>query len=235
MLTEEWQKRAWAKAEGKRPEVRLGTVDRYVGALKRLFNWAMDMEKVKANPAARVKLHRQEDYEGYYLSYEEEERLLDVAYDSKAKHLSPVIVLALATGMRKGEILGLEWGEVDLGSKRISLPASRTKGGKARYVDINADAEEVLREQLKLRADGGINYVFHRKGKALGEVKTAWRYAVEKTNLPTRVRFHDLRHTAISRLSEAGVPEGHIKDMFWAKSSGDTMIRRYAHLRPENR
>jgi len=137
--------------------------------------------------------------------------------------------------MRKGEILGLEWKEVDLENRRISLPASRTKSGKPRYVDINSDADRVLREQLKLNSDGGINYVFHRKGKRLGEVKTAWCHFRRRAKLPDKARFHDLRHTVISKLSEAGVPEGHIQDMFWAKSSGGTMIRRYAHPCPENR
>ena len=55
-LTEEWHKRAWAKADGKKPEVRLSTVDRYIGALKRLFNWALDMEKIEAG---RMEFQRQ--------------------------------------------------------------------------------------------------------------------------------------------------------------------------------
>jgi integrase len=236
-LTKEWQERAWAKAGGKKPDVRLATVDRYVGALKRLFNWAIDMEKMESNPAARVKLHRQESNSGYYLSLEQEGKLLKAADEGKAAHLKPIIILALATGMRKDEILGLEWSEVRLERLQISLPAFRTKGNRSRYADINKDAEFVLRERepLKMQSDDGKYYVFHREGKRYGDVRTAITHAVKRAGLPEKVTFHDLRHTVISKMSEAGIPENTIVEMFWSKASGHIMLRRYAHLRPENR
>jgi integrase len=232
-LTEEWQRRAWAKAEGKPPEVRLGTVDRYVGALKRLFNWAIDMEKVEVNPAARVKLHRQDGKPFYLLSEDEEELLLQAAEEGKAAHLRPIIVLALATTMRKDEILGLRWDQVDLESEMITLAGTDTKNKEVKHVPLNADALAVLREQ-KPRAEGG-NYVFHRKGKRFSDTKTAWRYARTRAGLPDKIRFHDLRHTAISRMVNRGVPElivGRIAG--WTDSSAPFMLRRYSHQRPDH-
>ena len=151
-LTAEWQKRAWAKAgtDGKKPEVRLATVDRYVGCLKRLFNWAIDIEKLEINPAARVKLHRQDQKPFCLLKEEEEEGLLRAAGEGKAAHLGTIIVLALAAAMRKGEILGLTWEQVDLGGRMITLAGAVTKNKRVKHVPINADAEAVSAGMLKV-------------------------------------------------------------------------------------
>ena len=56
-----------------------------------------------------------------------------------------------------------------------------------------------------------------------------------KNHIPEEITFHDLRHTVISKMSEAGVPENTIAGMFWADSSAHIMLRRYSHLRPESR
>ena len=66
-------------------------------------------------------------------------------------------------------------------------------------------------------------------------MKTAFSHAVKRAGLPEEITFHDLRHTVISKMSEAGVPENTVIDTFWSKTSGHIMLRRYAHLGPENR
>ena len=86
-----------------------------------------------------------------------------------------------------------------------------------------------------LSAEDGTNYVFHRNGRRFGQVKTAWRYALSRAGLPDRMRFHDLRHTAISRMVNRGVPElivGRIAG--WTDSSAPFMLRRYSHQRPDH-
>jgi len=232
-LTAEWQKRAWAKAGtgGKKPEVRLATVDRYVGCLKRLFNWAIEIEKLETNPAARVRLHRQDQKPFHLLSEEEEERLLHEAGEGKATHLRPIIVLALATAMRKGEILGLTWDQVDLDRRMITLAGAVTKNKRVKHVPINADAEAVLTERLKSRPKDGI-YVFPgREGKKMLNIKTAWRCAQARAGIPLRCRFHDLRRTAVSRMVMRGVDPVTIGRLAgWTDSSAPVMLRRYAHL-----
>ena len=78
-------------------------------------------------------------------------------------------------------------------------------------------------------------YVFHRKGKRFSDTKTGWRYARARAGLPDKVRFHDLRHTAISRMVNRGVPElivGRIAG--WTDSSAPFMLRRYSHQRPDH-
>ena len=82
---------------------------------------------------------------------------------------------------------------------------------------------------------GNTDYVFHRKGKRFSDIKTAWRYARTRAGLPKKVRFHDLRHTAISRMVNRGVPElivGRIAG--WTDSSAPFMLRRYSHQRPDH-
>lgn len=144
---------ASAKAEGKKPEVRLNTVDRYMGALKGL-------------------------------SISEKTLLLQAAGEGKAAHLKPIIPLALATAMRKGEIPGLTWDRVDLEEGMITLAGTDTKNKKVKHVPRNVDALAVLWEQLKLKSKSGTTYVFHRKGQKVGQVKTSWRYAIVRAGLP---------------------------------------------------
>jgi integrase len=232
-LTEEWKKRAWAKAgtDGERPEIRLTTVDRYVGALKRLFNWAVEQGSMSENPARRVKLHRQDRKPYYLLSDEEEARLLEAAGEGKSPHLKNIVVLALASAMRSGEIRGLRWDQVDLGRRMVTLAGDSTKNSRVKHVPLNVDAMAVLEERLQSRVDNGI-YVFpNSKGKQMTSVKTAWRQALKRAGIPERCRFHGLRHTSISRMVMAGVPEVTIGRMAgWTDNSAPFMLRHYAHL-----
>jgi integrase len=232
-LTEEWQKKAWAKAgtEKEKPEIQLTTVDRYVGCLKRIFNWAVDQDRISENPPRRVKLHRQDHKPFYLLSDEEEVRLLQAAGEGKASHMKPIIILALATTMRSNEIRGLRWEQIDLNGRMITLEGESTKNKRVKHVPLNADSLAVVQEQLKIRAKDGI-YVFpNREGRKMGSIKTAWRGARKRGGISPRCRFHDLRHTSISRMVMAGVPEVTIGRMAgWTDSSAPFMLRRYAHL-----
>ena len=96
-------------------------------------------------------------------------------------------------------------------------------------------AEAVLRQQLKFKTNGAIKYVFHSNGKRFGEVKTAWHKALKRAGLPAHIRFHDLKHTAVSRMIMAGqdaVTVGRIAG--WADNTAAQMLRRYAHLSKEH-
>ena len=150
---------------------------------------------------------------------------------AKAEHLMPIIVLALATAMRKDEILGLTWDQVDLKRRMTTLTGADTKNKRVKYVPINADSEEVLRDRLKSRPKDGI-YVFPgREGKRMHDFKTAWRCAKERAGIPIRCRFHDLKHTSVSRMVMGGVDPVTIGRMAgWTDSSAPVMLRRYAHL-----
>ena len=186
---------------------------------------------MEVNPAAQVKLHRQDAQPHFVLSDEEEGRLLKAAEASKARHLMPIVVLALATAMRKDEILGLTWDMVDLRKATNSLPGSNTKNKRVKNIPINADADQVLLKQSARKHESS-PYVFPgRAGQKMHDFKTAWVCAKKRAGIPARCRFHDLRHTAVSRMVMRGIDPVTIGRLAgWTDSSAPIMIRRYAHL-----
>jgi integrase len=109
-----------------------------------------------------------------------------------------------------------------------------TKNNRVKHVPLNADAVGVLEEQLQSRVESGI-YVFPgNNGKRMTSVKTGWRKALRKAGIPSKCRFHDLRHTSISRMVMAGIPEVTIGRMAgWSDNSAPMMLRRYTHLTGE--
>jgi integrase len=125
-------------------------------------------------------------------------RLLDVCRASRNPYLATIVLLAVHTGMRKGEILGLEWARVDLSSARLTL--LQTKNGKPRGVPINRSVYEAL---ITLAPDAAqrTGLLFRRgNGAAWGQIRRAFESAVTTAGL-TGFRFHDLRHTAASHLA----------------------------------
>ena len=129
---------------------------------------------------------------------EEIERLIQAA----PQHGKKMIVLALNTAMRLGEILGLRWSNIDFETHFITLPAASTKSGKERLVPMNPIVEKELRE---LRGES--EFVFPNPGSRSGHVDSAKRWfttARKKAGLP-EFRFHDLRHcagTALAKLTD---------------------------------
>jgi len=109
------------------------TVNREITIMKKMFNLAIDWKFADQNPVAKVKLFSEKDTQKERILIEEEEaRLLSESPD----YLKPILVVALHTGMRRGEILSLKWKQVDLDKRCIR--AINTKGGKSRVVPINS-------------------------------------------------------------------------------------------------
>lgn len=237
-VTKALQQRAFRLAadgklrRGEAPTFHPATVNRYMACLKRMFSWAEELGKIDRNPAAKVKQFRETFQPYHLLTPDEERRLLEATNQGKARHLAPIIKIALLTGMRKEEILGLTWAQVDTSSRLITL--TRTKNGQMRHVPLNADALAVLAE-LKAGAKEGAVYVFTRgNGERMGDVKTAWYRALRVAGISADCRFHDLRHTYISRLVMNGVDLVAVGRMAgWTDSSAATMVRRYTHHTPD--
>lgn len=131
-------------------------VDRALARLKRLFSLCVDWGLLERSPAERIKLFREDVNRVRFLTDEEEDRLLAAA----APRLRLVIVLALHTGMRKAEILGLRWQDVDLKNAVAFIPATRAKAKRDRAVHLNERALAVLKELP--RSLDGADYVFKR-------------------------------------------------------------------------
>jgi integrase len=162
-----------------------------------------------------------------YLEGPELERLLVACRMSRNPYLATIVTLAVHTGMRKGEILGLEWGRVDLASARITL--YETKNGKPRGIPINRAVYDAL---IALAPDSAqrTGPVFPRRnGTAWGQIRTAFDTALGRAGI-TGFRFHDLRHTAASHLVMRGATLQEVKEILG--HSDLSMTLRYAHLSP---
>jgi integrase len=179
--------------------LRKSTINRDLSCLKKMFNKAIDWNYLSENPLKKVKMFSEKDnVRDRILSEEEEARLLE----ESSEHLRSIIVVALNTGMRLGEILNLQWNQVDLRNKRIQV--EKTKSGKSRFIPVN---DVLLKEPQVLRSgDGQTPYLFTnpKTGKALATIKTAFNAACRRSGIKG-LWFHDLRRTFATRLLQNGV------------------------------
>jgi len=182
------------------------TVNRELELLSKIFSLAIDQGFAIHNPCQKVKRFREDNERNRYLSDQEEARLLAVLIGPRAS-LRPLVMLAIHTGMRRGELLSLRWANVDFARGLIHVMNShreQTKSGHSRSIPMNQIAREQL---LALRSESGdTEYVFvnRRTGKPRTDVKRGFRSACREAGLED-FHFHDLRHTAATRLGDAGV------------------------------
>lgn len=228
-----FQQRAWSV--GSSSMFSPATANRYLAALKGMFRWAEDMEKIDVSPARRVRLERETTRPHHYLTDGEKMLLVEAADRSRHEYLKPTILLALYTGMRKSEILGLSWDRVDFENRFVTL--TRTKNGQMRHVPLNPAAASVLRDLQSKGGDG--TYIFPGRFGRLMDVRKAWNEVRDEVakSVPKfkRCRFHDLRHTYASDLVVAGKPlEAVGRILGHTESSAPTTTRRYVHLRHEH-
>ena len=199
-------------------EVSKATVNRELSCLRHMFNLAIKWGKAGFNPLGKVKFFKEGPWEMRILSREEERLLLEKAVD----HLKPMIVCAVNTGMRKGEILGLTWDKVDIVNGVITV--MKTKNGEMRKIPMNKVLKSLFQQ---LRAVGRSDYVFcHRDGSPFLKAENGFRAAVKRAGIG-HCRFHDLRHTFATRLVQLGVDLVTVKEILGHKSITTTM--RYAH------
>jgi len=188
----------------RRTAVSPATTNRELACLKTLLNLAVQWGRLAENPAAKVKKFREPPGRERILNPDEVRRLLDVA----SPELRPVLIAAIGTGMRRGEILALKWTDLDFTRGIISIRTS--KSGKSRQVPMSGTVAAVL---------GGVprrgEFVFHNPetGTHIKDVKTGFHAACARARKnpddkkdPGIVgfRFHDLRHTFASRALELG-------------------------------
>jgi len=162
-----------------------------------------------------------------YLTEDEEKRLLEAV---KSPLVKDIVILALNTGLRKGEILSLKWSNVKIEIKCIILEPHETKNKRRHVVPLNHKAWEVIERRLKEKRED-CPYVFHREGEKVKCIRKTFEKALKSANIKD-FRFHDLRHTFASRLVQKGVDIYVVKDLL--NHSDVTITQRYAHLRFDN-
>jgi len=207
---------------GRLEKVAPATVNRELASLKHMFTKAIEWGYVKENPAKRVKLLKEPPGRLRYLRAEEVEALLRAC----SGHIRPIVVTALNTGMRKGELLCLRWRDIDLKNRKITVV--NTKNNESRVIPINHTLHKELSSLFeKLKGE----YAFSdRNGRPFGDVKRGFSSAVKKAGIKD-FRFHDLRHTFGSHLVMQGVDVRTVQQVMGHKDIKMTM--RYSHLSPE--
>jgi len=210
------------------------TVNRELACLKCMFNAAILWDKAKENPVVKVKLFREDNKRSRYFTEDEIEKLLRACKISSATHLYPIIIVALNTGMRRGEILNLKWRDVDLVNKFVHIEIS--KSGKRRDIPMNDLLTETLKSG-KIEFDRGQDeYVFcDDDGKPFKNLKRSFKTALKRANIDigsgkTKVTFHTCRHTFGSYWM---MNDGNIYTL--SKILGHSSVKvteRYAHLSP---
>jgi len=158
------------------------SVVKELNIIKHLLRLAVEWEIIPFNPAQGVKAPRVPAGRVRYLQPTELRLILETAQD----WLRPIIILAVVTGMRRSEVLGLRWLDVDLAGSRILLP--QTKNGEGRIIYLNIAAQDVLRSQPH---SGPLGHVF--TGVTPDQVTVTFRRLCRRLEI-VNFRFHDLRH-----------------------------------------
>ncbi len=173
------------------------------------------------NPVKEIRLPSPSRARDRRLTSEERRSLDEALTKSRTWYLKPLVTLAVETGMRRGELLSLEWQNVHLDRRTATLPM--TKNGSTRVVPLTENALAVL-QNLPVKG----KLVFPVKPVA---VHQAWERTTAKASIPN-FRFHDLRHEAISRFFELGLTVAEVA--FISGHKDVRMLFRYTHLKAEN-
>jgi integrase len=221
--------------EKRRARVGPGTVNRELGLLSSALNWArLELEWQIPNPAQGRRL-REPEGRVRWITRNEAEALIRAADQiEQAPHLRDLIILGLHTGMRRNEMLWLEWRRVDLQAGLVYLEAEHQKSGKVGSVPLNTEARNAILSRSNFRAQHCLSspWVFcNRKGERIGSVKKSFATACKAAGIED-FHLHDLRHTCAAWLVQAGVPLPEIRDLL--RHSTIKVTERYAHLAPHN-
>jgi integrase len=195
------------------------TINRDLQALRHILFWAVDEGLLQANPLGRLRLVQERHKPRSILGLEDEERLLVAS----APRLRQLIVAALDTGMRRGELFHQLWEHVDFNRKLLSVTQSKTAGGEGREIPFTNRVHEFL---LAARKEEGLLFTFN--GKPIRTIKTAWKAAVRRAGI-RYLRFHDLRHTFNTRLMESGVIQD-VRKVLMGHSVGEDINSTYTHV-----
>lgn len=207
---------------------KIASVNRELEVLRAMLNFALQNEWIIKNPftltkgviskAAEVERER-------VLSFEEESQLLVVCIDKRA-HLKPMLICALDTAMRRGEIFKMKWQDVDFAKNEIFIPQANTKTEDSRTVGMTPRLREALERLWDMSPKDKSGLVFG----ITDTIKTAWKTACRLSNVKD-FRFHDCRHTATTRMIASGSPHTEVM-----KITGHTQLKtflRYLNITPE--
>ncbi|TAN06291.1 MAG: DUF4102 domain-containing protein [Rhodanobacteraceae bacterium] len=239
--------------------IKPATANRDIDRIKAILSKAVEWGRLESHPLRTVKRHKIDNSRVRYLDADEERRLRD-ALDAREKaarqrrhngnvwmlarhreprvelgaycdHLQPMVLLALNTGLRRGELFGLEWRDVDLVHDDLTVRAANAKSARTRHVPLNAEAHAVL--ELWKGQGEGTGLVFPGVGGArMTNINKAWAGLCTDAKLEG-FHFHDCRHHFASKLVMGGVDLNTVRELLGHADIAMTL--RYAHLAPAHK
>ncbi|EMK6928222.1 site-specific integrase [Vibrio alginolyticus] len=221
------------------------TIEYCVNRLRAAFNRAVEWEFIDSHNLSSVKLIKQDNTRIRYLSKEEENSLLEgiqarnqsVRKSDKTKaqlkfvdFFEPLVVTAMNTGMRKGELLTLKWEHVSFPNRYLTIRSENAKSKKTRTIPLN---DTVLKLFESWRAQNpNADYVFVANNQPVEFFQYPWQSLLKEAGIDN-FRFHDLRHHFASKLVMAGVDLNIVRELLGHADLKMTL--RYAHLAPEHK
>jgi integrase len=216
-----------------KPGLRSGaTVNRYQAALSAVFTWAVKRRRAPRgweNPCRRLARSPENPGRLRFLAAEECDRLLEACRESSWPRLYLLVLMAITTGARRGELLGLTWSDIDIEGGVAHVRDS--KNGHPRALPL---VEGVKLELMRFATDlsperGTVTRVFPSRGRPTRPraFESSWAAALDRARIK-HFRFHDLRHTCASYLAQNGASLLEIADVMGHRQLA--MVKRYAHL-----
>jgi integrase len=236
------------QAARKKEEASSRTINMEVGSVRAILR----KHRLWANIQPDVKMLKARSDVGRALSSDEQHRLLAACKKSRSRSLYPAVLLSLHTGLRNGELRILRWRQIDLLEPRLTVGKSKTAGGEGRIVPLSQTALHCLMDWRAQFPDAvPAHYVFpseqyglagedgYETGKAvpyaikpnvpMGSWKTAWNVARKAAKVDCR--WHDMRHTFVSKMAEGQASDATI--MALAGHVSRKMMETYSHTRNE--
>jgi integrase len=218
--------------------VKPATLNKDLGTLKSAFNYALRLSLINENPFNKVNKISLPDKERLSISYIELNSLLGVI---DKPYFRNIVLFAVNSGLRQGEIINLQWKDIDFNNLTITIrnkATFKTKSGKMRIIPLTNKLRDILKDiagnsqnVLSINTINPENYVFRNiQGyKYSGDYITHLfkRYSV-KAGLPEKFHFHCLRHTYITNMIKAGININYVKELAGHSTIQTTMI--YTHI-----
>lgn len=238
--------------------IKPATVNRDLDRIRKVYSCAVEWGFLSEHPLRKVKRIKVDNERVRYLTAEEEDRLRKALSDREVErrkhresgigwsrqrggegrpmwpdfgftdHMMPMVLVSLNSGMRRGELFGLEWRSVNLTGRLVTVEAGNAKSGKTRHLPLNDEALDVLKRLKKQHGGKGLVFPSPTGGR-FDNINKAWEGLVEAANLPN-FNFHDLRHDFASKLVMAGVDLNTVRELLG--HADIKMTLRYAHLAP---
>jgi len=256
----EWNIEQWRTRQKKAGKAK-SSINRELASLRGCLSRAVEWGVIESSPLHKTKMEKVNNQRTRYLTNEESHSLIKALDEREqqiregrdsgnqwlqargkqlrpaltgafADHLKPMVIISLNTGLRRGELLGLQWKDINL--QKRTLLVSESKSGKSRYVSLNNTAHEAMKG-WKASSGNRSGHVFpnpRNNDKPLTTINTAWGNVLKAAQI-TGFNWHDLRHTFASRLAMAGTDLNTIRELMG--HADIKMTLRYAHLAPEHK